>query len=107
MSKRGKPRPQFGAIGTTPIDYTERPFEHRGAVSGALYVWSLSKPWPRDIDCRDVPKLIKDLGTDNLSGPAVDEYLDAMTTKATKRSAKKKEKEGNVSVNSNQDDAGA
>lgn len=82
----------FGEAGRVDITYTgDLPFEHRGAFTGRLYVWRRARPkW---VDKRDLPKLIKLVGLDDLVGLEIDLYKERKLAAAKERAAKKRAKE--------------
>ena len=109
MSRRGRPKPVFGATGTVDVAYTKKlPFEYRGKYTGRLYVWR-SNGWTVPVDMRDLPMMCKELGLDNLAGGAPFEAIKAgiLASQAERKEKKASKKEGksDVSVNSNAQDA--
>ena len=85
-----KRQPPFRRKGAESVTYCgELPWEHRGAITPTLYVWTVKKP-TRWVDRRDLPALLKAAGADNLDSKWVREYEVRKLAQKEKREEKKK-----------------
>jgi hypothetical protein len=67
--KATQPPPTFGEMGTRLVAYTgELPYQHRGAATSTLYVWTARHP-RLFVDARDLPALADAAGRDKLRSP--------------------------------------
>lgn len=67
--KATQPPPRFGEVGKRLVEYAgELPFEHRGAATSTLYVWTARHP-RLFVDARDLPALGEAAGRDQLRSP--------------------------------------
>jgi len=69
----------------------ELPYEHRGAITDTLYVWTARKTteW---VDKRDLPALLKAAGADNLESDWVNEVKERKAEQTRKRAEKREAK---------------
>ena len=86
-----KQPPAFRQRGAESVTYCgELPYQHRGAITPALYVWNSKHP-TRWVDRRDLPGLLKAAGAENLDSEWVREYKARKAAQKEKREAKKLE----------------
>lgn len=69
----------------------ELPFEHRGAITDTLYIWTVRKltEW---VDRRDLPALLKAAGADNLGGEWIAEAKERKAERDRKKAEKREAK---------------
>lgn len=69
----------------------ELPFEHRGAITDTLYIWTVRKPtvW---VDKRDLPALLKAAGADDLDGEWIAEAKERKAERDKKKAERREAK---------------